>query len=345
MHRLPAIAGALAVCAAAGAAAAWLRIPLPWMIGPLVAMAVFQFSGATLAAPPLGREAGQAAIGVTLGLYFTPPVVAEVLAYGGWFVALGFASIGVGAASGAFLARAAGVDRATAFFGSMPGGAAEMATIGERHGALPDRVALSHSMRMLFVVTLVPVGITLAGFSGSDDYRAVALPFDPGGLVALALVAAAAGLFARRLRIPTAFMIGPLFASIGLTVAGVHLSSVPVAVSNAAQLLLACALGARFQRSFLREAPRFVAALVPAILITLALAALVGAALAWGAGAYLGTALLAAAPGGIAEMSITAKVLRIGVAFVTAAHVTRFVIVVVFCSLLFRFFDRPPKRA
>ena len=38
-------------------------------------------------------------------------------------------------------------------------------------------------------------------------------------------------------------------------------------------------------------------------------------------------ALLAAAPGGIAEMSITAKVLRIGVAFVTAAHVVRYLVV------------------
>jgi len=338
--KVSAIAGALAVCVAGGALCAWLRTPLPWMIGPLVAMAIFQFSGANLAAPPWGREAGQLTIGVSLGLYFTPPVVAEVLAYGGWFVALGFASIGVGAASGAFLARAAGVDRATAFFGSMPGGAAEMAMIGEKHGALPDRVALSHSMRMLFVVTLVPVGITLAGFSGSDDYRPVAIAFDVAGLAALAITAVAAGLLARRLRAPTAFMIGPLFATIALTVAGVHLSSVPTPLSNAAQVLLACALGARFQQSFVREAPRFVAALIPAVLITLALAALVGAGLAWGAGAYLGTALLAAAPGGIAEMSITAKVLRIGVAFVTAAHVTRFVIVVIFSSLLFRYFDR-----
>lgn len=341
MPKAPAVAGALALCAAAGSLAAWLRVPLPWMIGPLVAMAIVQFSGGRLEALPGGREAGQLTIGVTLGLYFTPPVVAEVLAYGGWFVALGFASIGVGAASGAFLARAAGVDRATAFFGSMPGGAAEMAMIGERHGALPDRVALSHSMRMLFVVTVVPVGITLAGFTGTDDYRAVALAFDPGGLAALALAALGAGIVARRLRVPTAFMIGPLFATIGLTVAGIHLSSVPSAFSNAAQLLLACALGSRFQRSFLAEAPRFVAALVPAIAITLGLAALVGAGLAWGTGAYLGTALLAAAPGGIAEMAITAKVLRIGVAFVTAAHVTRFVIVVVFSSLLFRLFNRP----
>ena len=59
----------------------WLRTPLPWMIGPLAGMAIFQFSGARLQAPPLGREAGQLTIGIALGLYFTPAVAREVLAH------------------------------------------------------------------------------------------------------------------------------------------------------------------------------------------------------------------------------------------------------------------------
>ena len=46
--------------------------------------------------------------------------------------------------------------------------------------------------------------------------------------------------------------------------------------------------------------------------------------------------LLAAAPGGIAEMSITAQVLKIGVPLVTAAHVTRFVIVVLLTAPMYR---------
>jgi len=59
MRRLAAIAGAVAVCVAAGALCVWLRTPLPWMIGPLVGMAIVQFGGASLESPPFGREAGQ----------------------------------------------------------------------------------------------------------------------------------------------------------------------------------------------------------------------------------------------------------------------------------------------
>ena len=117
-------------------------------------------------------------------------------------------------------------------------------------------------------------------------------------------------------------MMGALFTSIALTVSGHTFSSVPTPLTNAAQVILGCALGSRFDSSFLRTAPRFVAALIPSVVLMLTLAALVGATLAWSSG------LLACAPGGIAEMSITAKVLRIGVAFVTAAHVVRYLIVV-----------------
>jgi uncharacterized protein len=50
--------------------------------------------------------------------------------------------------------------------------------------------------------------------------------------------------------------------------------------------------------------------------------------------------LLATAPGGIAEMCITAKVLQLGVPLVTVAHVTRVLILVTTTAPLFRFAKR-----
>jgi len=172
------VAAALAVCAVGGAVCAWLRMPLPWMIGSMLAMASVQMAGAELEPLPGGRDAGMVAVGVTLGLYFTAPVVHEVATYWPWFVALGFAAIGFGTLSAFVLERLGRVDLATAFFASMPGGAADMALMGERRGAAPERVAVSHSIRMLLVVTLFPIGITLAGFSATEEYRPVLIAFD-----------------------------------------------------------------------------------------------------------------------------------------------------------------------
>ena len=328
----------MAVSAIGGALCAWVGTPLPWMIGAIFGMGAAQLAGAGLAAPRGGREAGFVVVGANLGLYFTAPVVQEVGSLWPWFVGLGLAAIAYGTFSAWILARLSGSDRATAFFGCMPGGAAEMANLGEKYGAAPDRVALAHSLRMLLVVTLFPIAITLAGFHATEDYRPVATPFDSLGLVELLAIAAAAGAAARLVNVPTGFMMGALVASTLLTVSGFEFSSIPSWLTNAAQVLMGCALGARFDRSFITHAPRFAMALVPTLVLMLALAALVGWALAAGSGTYLGGGLLAAAPGGIAEMCITAKVLRISVAFVTAAHVIRYVIVVLLTRPVYRLF-------
>ena len=332
------VAGGLAVSALGGALCAWIGTPLPWMIGAIFAMGAAQLAGAKFEALPYGREAGFVVVGTSLGLYFTPPVVAQVASQWPWFVGLGLAALGFGTLSAWVLAKISGVDRATAFFGCMPGGAAEMANLGEKYGAATHHVALAHSVRMLLVVTLFPIGITLAGFHSTDDYRAILVPFDTAGLATLLAISATLGGIARFLNVPTAFMMGALVATFALTVSGHEFSSVPTPLTNVAQVLMGCALGSKFDREFIHTAPRFIKGLIPCLALMLAVAALVGWGLAVGSGTYLGGGLLAAAPGGIAEMCITAKVLRISVAFVTAAHVIRYLIVVLLTRPVYRLF-------
>ena len=306
----------------------------------MIAMAIAQMAGAGLDTLPGGRAAGMVVIGIALGLYFTAPVLHEVSTYWPWFLALGVAAHALGTASALVLERLANVDRATAYFGSMPGGASEMSQMAETHGAQPDKVAVAHSVRMLLVVTVFPAGITIAGFHASEAYQPVTIAFDGAGLAALVALAASAGFLAARIRVPTAYMLGPLLLTIGVTANGIAFSSMPTWLVNAAQVLLGAVMGSRFDRGFLRRAPRFVASLFPSVAVTLVLALAVGALLAKGSGTYLGNGLLAAAPGGIAEMSITAKVLKLGVAFVTAAHVVRYIVVVLLTVPVFKLISR-----
>jgi uncharacterized protein len=319
---------ALLVCACAGAAFAGLRLPLPWMLGPLAAMAAFNFAGARLRGPRGGREAGQIVIGTALGLYFTPAVAGEVASYWGLLLTAGLFSMLLGAVGGWVLSRAGAVDRTTAFFSSVAGGAAEMTLLGERYGARPDRVALAQSVRILAVVVVVPFALTYSGVHGSDVHQPAALPLDWPKLALLLGVAALAGLVLHILGMPNAFMFGALAAVIALTVTEVHLSSLPSALSNAAQVVLGCALGARFERRSLRSAPRFMAALLASVAVAMAVAAGFAGLLAWASGLPFATLVLATAPGGIAEMCITAKVLQLGVPLVTAAHVTRVLVLI-----------------
>jgi len=71
------------------------------------------------------------------------------------------------------------------------------------------------------------------------------------------------------------------------------------------------------------------------VLLSMVLATLFGLALALAARQNAATMVLGMAPGGIAEMAITAKVLQLGVPLVTAFHVTRLVVVLVLTGPLF----------
>jgi membrane AbrB-like protein len=327
-----------------GALCAWLNSPLPWMIGPLLAMALCNFSGARLAAPPLSREFGQLFIALTLGLYFTPSVAKEVFANGPVLVASGIGAILIGYASSRVLARYTHIDHATAFFGSVPGGAMEMASLGDRFGAAVDKVAVAHSLRILLVVCTIPVLMTLANVHGGDVYRRVSIPFTWVGLVELFGIAIAGGALFSWVRFPNPWMMGPLVATIVTTASGFEFSSMSGLLTNCGQVLLGCALGTRFSRQFLSDAPRFVAVL----LLCICLMMLLSAAMAWGlataAGIYVPTMILAAAPGGIAEMSITARTLQLGVALVTAAHVTRVLLIVTLSLPAYQLLRRIPEK-
>lgn len=313
----------LAMCVAAGAVFAGLHIPLPWMLGPLAAMATCNFAGAELRSLRGSRETGQVVIGTALGLYFTPAVSEQVLSYWPVLLAAGIFAIGLGVLGGAMLARLANVDRTTAFFASVPGGAAEMTVLGERYGARPDRIALAQSLRILIVVIVVPFALTYSGAHGADPYGAGAVPLDWPKLALLLGVAALAGVVVARLGLPNGFMFGALALTIALTASRIELSSMPTALTNAAQVLIGWVLGSRFERRSLGSAPRYVTAVVASVIAGIVCAAAFGAALASLAGLSIATLVLATAPGGIAEMCITAKVLQLGVPLVTAAHVAR----------------------
>ena len=330
------VVSALVLCGAGGVFCSYLHIPLPWIIGPLLAMAIGKFAGARLAPPKGARETGQVVIACALGLYFSPAVGREVAAHWYLLVFAALLAVGLAYASGWFLTRSAGIDATTALFASVPGGAAEMTVLGERFGARPDRVALAQSLRIMLVVLIVPASITLLGVHGSDFFQPAQLEVNPARLFGLLAVTAAAGWALTRFRMPNAWMLGPLFVTISLTVAEVPLSAVPTALTNIAQLLIGCALGSRFEREFLRSAPRFIAMVCVSVVLAIVLSALFGWGIAAVGAIAIPTMVLATAPGGITEMCITAKVLQLGVPVVTAAHVTRVIILVFMTGPIFR---------
>ncbi len=333
--RFPALT-ALAACAAGGALCVFLHTPLPWMIGPLFAMALLKLGGLPVRAPRGAREGGQLLIATALGLYFTPPVARELASRWELLVAAAAFSTVLAYVGAWIISRFSDTDRRTALFASVPGGATEMAVLGERFGASVERIAIAQSLRILMVVVIVPFAFAALGVKGADLYTQVDVPANAAGLGGLLACAAGGAVLFSVARVPNAWMLGPLCTCIALTAAGVAWSSMPTFLTNLGQLLMGCALGSRFERAFLLRAPRYVAVVGASVLAAMACSAMFAALLARISLVPLPSLVLATAPGGIAEMCITAKVLQLGVPLVTAAHVTRVVILVTTTAPIFR---------
>lgn len=318
--------------------AIWLRTPLPWMLGPLLFIAVSRMASAPVSSSTNLRYVGQWAIGVSLGLYFTPHVVG-VISQNIWPIVGGmFFAICLGL-YGTFIFKKFGrVDLKTAWFSSAIGGASEMTTLSEKYGGRSDLVASAHSLRILTVVVVIPFALQLWGVVGIDTSLPGPKVVDLGGLVLLAVLTASSALLAGFLKMPNGWVLGPMFVAMGLTMSGIELSALPDFVSKTGQLLIGWSLGDKFRPGFFRVAPRFLFSVVFCSISSIVLAFGFALLLDQFTDIPLATLLLGLAPGGIAEMAITAKVLQLGVPLVTAFQVTRMALVVIITGPLFKYF-------
>lgn len=334
-ERLPGILRALAVGIPAGYLFDLLHTPIPWMIGPMVAVATLNLLGVRMHSPPLARQMGQVILGSAVSLYFTPTVVAALAANLPAIIAATITVFLVGGLGAVTLSRASGVDGKSTFFASIPGGAMAMAVLADRYGAKIAPVAVAHSLRVSLVVIIVPFALTYGGFPLVPAAYRPNLPLDFFILVPWLGVGWALGEISERLHFHNGCLLVPIFAGAALTVSGLELSAVPHGLIDFAQLMFGLVLGARYERAFFLRYKLFIPfALLNSCFILVASVA-AGALLAWIFGLPVATMILATAPGGLAEMTITAQALHISVPLVVAFHLFRVVVVNVGTQYIF----------
>ncbi|NQD92759.1 AbrB family transcriptional regulator [Pseudomonas sp. CrR25] len=321
---------------AGGYLASLIGWPLPWIIGSLLAVIAVRCSGWLVTELPGGRQTGQWLVASGIGLHFTGEVMAQLLAHFG-LILVGACITLLLSLIGIALLRHAGVDRATAFFASMPGGASEMVNLAQRHDAQTARVAAAHSLRLLLVVLLVPALFTwsLPAVSPPPP-AAVSWPW----LAALLPAGALLALLWKRLRQPNPWMLGPLsVCAIASVSFDLHVG-LPPGIGQVGQWLIGCALGCHFDRAFFRSAPAFLARILLFTLLAMLSAAWLASGLGWLAGQDATSLMLGMMPGGITELCLTADALQLSVALVTALQVLRLFLVMFLAEPLFRLWQR-----
>ena len=335
------LAFALALAAAAGALFDWASLPLPWILGPLIATAAAAVLGLPVSAPTPVRPYVVAVIGVMLGSGFSPEFLDQIADWSISFVFLALYIVTCGLVVVPYYRRVAGFDETTAYFSGMPGGLSEMMIAGREAGGDDRLIVLAHVSRIIIVVALIAfwfrvvIGVDLAE---RPDFGTPTLSIPPIELALMMAAGTAGYLSGRALRLPAPNLLGPLLASAAIHLAGWTSSPPPLELAIAAQILLGTIMGGRFIGVPARRVGRAIAVGLGATVIMLCTTFALAFTVYKIVGQPLDQVVLAYSPGGLAEMSIVAVAMGADLVFVSCHHVTRIALVMALAPLAFKFF-------
>lgn len=344
IQNLGKIALALGLGALGGFIAEKLTIPLPWMLGAMIFCTLAAVLGLPVKGPMPARPVMVTVLGIMLGSGFSPDMVDRA---GQWAISLGLLAVYVAVAGAAvypFFRRIARYDRATAYFAGMPGGLNEMMLIGKEMGGDDRRIVLTHASRVLLVVLVIPIYFRLTTEIDMTDRSQFGVGLDEVAPLDYLLLAACALGFpiAKKLKIPAPLLVGPMAVSAVLHLSGTTEAQPPMLIVNIAQWVMGTIIGCRFVGTARSEILRTLVMSAGSTAIMLVVTAVFAVVVVALSGAPLESAVLAFAPGGLAEMSLVALALGVDVAFVATHHVIRIIYVVIAAPLAYRWVGGDP---
>lgn len=317
-----------------------LNLPLPFLLGPMLACLAVALAGAPMADMGAAGVFMRTFLGVAIGATVTPTMLAALPSYGLTLAMVPVFVLVIGAIGYPFFRRL-GFDHPTAFYSAMPGGLQDMLVFGAEAGGDVRAMSLIHATRVLVIVTAAPVILHLAW--GADLTLPPGIPFSEVPLHEIALMALA-GLLGwkggERIGLFGASILGPLILTAALSLAGIIHSRPPAEVIMASQFFIGISVGAKYAGITWRELRVDVGAGIAFALMLAAISLAVFALVSLLSDAPPLDLLLAFLPGGQAEMAVIAIVAGADVAFVVAHHLLRIFVVILLAPLVARWMGR-----
>jgi membrane AbrB-like protein len=322
-----------------------LRIPLPWMLGPLTVTLLYNaLSGQQARWSVRFRNAGLIVIGYSMGRAVTFETTQQIMVNLPGMAAATLFTMLFCLGTGYITHRRTGISLASGVLGSMPGGLAQMIILSEDvRDADVTVVTFMQMTRVLAVVFIVPFVATYGmahPHSGVLPPPGTAVPWTIAVLPAI-LAAPLGALLAYLLKLPIPFLLGPIFSTTAAVLAGCPAPPVSGPLMHTAQLFFGTYLGIVITLESLRRLGKVLPYAVAGAVLLVAFTYLVALGLTVVTPANLLSAFLGTAAGGLAEMGVVALALGADVAFVLSYQLFRlFSILLVMPPLLRRRFRR-----
>lgn len=321
--------GTIALAAVGTAIFAMLRLPLPFLFGPMFACLIAALLGAPLQGIKPVSDAARTILGVAVGASITPQVIHELPQMAGSvaFVPIYIAAIGLVGVP--YFHKICGFDLPTSYFAAMPGGLQDMVIFGREAGGDVRALSLIHATRVLVIVTIVPAVIVYA--FDRPLIQPIGAPASEIPLRELLIMAAAAiggWKLAERVGLFGAAILGPMIVTAILSLTGIIEHRPPREAILGAQFFIGMGIGVGYVGVTLVELRRIVlSGMVFVVILALLAFAVTEAVVQLGLATPL-EGFLSFAPGGQAEMTVLAIVAGADLGFVVVHHLARLTLVI-----------------
>ncbi|MEC1525015.1 AbrB family transcriptional regulator [Neobacillus niacini] len=305
-----------------------LDLPLPWILGPMFLTVFLTMTIKDAYSPPSCTLVGFFILGISMGLYFVPEMGAIILDQLEFVIVMTFVLFFLSVMNGVLYKNIFKLDWMTAIFGSIPGGTAQMIEIGKELGGKPEIIAIQQFIRLVFVVMIIPSFLIFSSKPADTIIakQTEAVNVNLIGLLILFGLGCLGVVIGRFLSIPLYFLTGPLIVVAIFSLSGVSLGDVPPILLHIAQLFIGINIGNNFKKKELLEYRKYLMLGLLAGISLTAMSFFAAFLLYLWSGIDFATAILCMAPGGVAEMSLTAVIIGANVPLVAAFQVFRMLV-------------------
>lgn len=340
----------LALAASGGAIAAFLGLPVSWLLGAVVAVFLAVMAGLRARVPNPLRDAAFLALGVQAGSAVTPEVLEQIALWPLSFLIQMIGVLGVIGATFLFLHHVFRWDRQTALFASIPGALSFVLAAASETRADITRVVIVQSLRLLLLIGfLVPMLALLEEGDAASPYRVVEnMPEGAEMVWQYALLASASLLGAWlgvKSRLPGGLILGALVASTVLHGTEIAVVPLPPLLATLGLIVIGALIGSRLHPDNRGALVALLAPSLGAFAIGLVMSALAGLAAIFMLGLEVGKVALAYAPGALEALIVLAYQFDQDPAYVAAHHVVRFVALAITVPLFAKRIARRTREA
>lgn len=318
-----------------------LGLPLPWLLGPIIACLTAALAGVQLRGVKVLNEAMRTILGVAVGATFTTGLLASMVGMWPTLLLIPLMTGCIGMIGLAYFRRLWGFDFATSYYSAMPGGLQDMLVFGEEAGGNVRTLSLVHATRVMVIVVALPfllVWVWDADLTNPPGVPVASLGWDQ---MALMVFCGLAGWWlAKRVGMFGATILGPLLLAAILSLTGVLQHRPPAEAIWAAQFFIGMGVGCKYAGVTMAEVRRDVTAGLGFCLLLLILTVVFAEGIHLAGLAPARETILAFAPGGQAELTVLALIVGADMAFVVSHHVLRIFVVILGAPLFARLFGK-----